>query len=375
MDNIVDPIHNFDFSQLTLGNPTSIQGGACFTKLFYGGKPLYIQTPKSLTKQGFVKNAKKYYVELMFDANDEKYFHWLENLETRCQQLIFENRETWFQNQLDLTDIESAFAATTRPYKSCKYYLLRVNAKMNYSTNLPLVKIYNENETPLNMEDVTSEVNVISILEIQGVKFTSRNFQIEMEVKQMMTLNTEVFFDNCLIKAVPNKSNSLVESIKEPQTLQYTDVTQHQIEEVKQEDSQEENILEKEDQEDKGDQDQEEKEKEQYQETVLDSLENQHSQEQAFDELKEFDITDISTLESITLKKPNQVYYELYKEARRKAKIAKKEAILAFLEAKNIKKTYMLETFDDSDNDSDNDSDMDNISEASLEDKENEIQE
>ena len=43
-----------------------------------------------------------------------------------------------------------------------------------------------------------------------------------------------------------------------------------------------------------------------------------------------------NNLESITLKKPNQVYYEIYKKAREKAKEAKKEAILAFLEAKNI---------------------------------------
>lgn len=373
MDNIVDPIHNFDFSQLTLGNPTSIQGGACFTKIFYMGKPLYIQTPKSLTKQGFVKNAKKYYVELMFDANDEKYFHWLESLETKCQQLIFENKETWFQNQLDLTDIESAFATTIRPYKSCKYYLLRVNVKMNYSTNLPLVKIYNENETPLNVEDVTPEVNVISILEIQGIKFTSRNFQIEMELKQMMTLNTEVLFDNCLIKTVSSKNANFAEPnklthqpLEEKQELSEDLVKQSPEEEHLQEEEQD-----KEKEEEKEKEEDKEKEKEKDQKN-LDSLENHDSSDLYSDELKEFDITDISTLESITLKKPNQVYYELYKEARRKAKAAKKEAILAFLEAKNIKKTYMLETMDDSDSESDNDneSNLDNISEISLEEEE-----
>jgi NAD(P)-dependent dehydrogenase (short-subunit alcohol dehydrogenase family) len=39
------------------------------------------------------------------------------------------------------------------------------------------------------------------------------------------------------------------------------------------------------------------------------------------------------------------------KQAREKAKEAKKEAILAFLEAKNIKKTYMLDDIDESDSD------------------------
>jgi hypothetical protein len=55
-----------------------------------------------------------------------------------------------------------------------------------------------------------------------------------------------------------------------------------------------------------------------------------------------------NNLESMTLKNPNQVYYEIYKKAREKAKEAKKAAILAFLEAKNIKKTYMLDNMDDS---------------------------
>ena len=56
------------------------------------------------------------------------------------------------------------------------------------------------------------------------------------------------------------------------------------------------------------------------------------------------------------MKKPNEVYYEIYREARRKAKVAKKAAVIAYLEAKNIKNTYMLEDIDDS---SDEEFDMD----------------
>ena len=71
---------------------------------------------------------------------------------------------------------------------------------MNYTTNIPLIKIYNENEIPIMMEDVIPENNIISIIEVQGIKFTSRNFLIELELKQVMVLNTEHIFENCLIK-------------------------------------------------------------------------------------------------------------------------------------------------------------------------------
>jgi hypothetical protein len=80
------------------------------------------------------------------------------------------------------------------------------------------------------------------------------------------------------------------------------------------------------------------------------------------------EITDLNldkNEESLTLKKPNQVYFELYKEARNKAKQAKKNAILAYLEAKNIKKTYMIENINDSD--SDFDAEIDETSESELE--------
>jgi hypothetical protein len=42
-----------------------------------------------------------------------------------------------------------------------------------------------------------------------------------------------------------------------------------------------------------------------------------------------------NNLDSLKLKKPNQVYFELYKEARTRAKEAKKKAILAYLEARH----------------------------------------
>ena len=83
-------------------------------------------------------------------------------------------------------------------------------------------------------------------------------------------------------------------------------------------------------------------------------------------EVKNVDVSLENNLETIKLKKPNHVYFELYKEARNKAKIAKRNALLAYLEAKNIKKTYMLDNLNDSD--SDIDAEIDEVSESELED-------
>jgi hypothetical protein len=207
MDNIIEPNESFDFSKLSLAHPVGIQGGAYFTKIENNKKPLYIQTTKSQTRQGFVKTGKKYYCDLMFDKNSEELIHWFENLEEKCQKLIFERRDTWFQNSLEESDIETAFSSTIRIYKSGKFYLLRTNIKNDHN-NLPSIKIYNEKENPLTMNDINSETDIISILEIQGIKFTARNFQIDIELKQVMVLDNEPIFDNCLIKT--NKQNEKI---------------------------------------------------------------------------------------------------------------------------------------------------------------------
>ena len=395
MDNIIEPTKTFDFSKLSLAHPSGIQGGAYFTKIEYNKKPLYIQTGKSLTRQGFVKTGKKYYCDLMFDNNSEILINWFENLEEKCHKLIFEKKDDWFQGSLEENDIETAFNSIIRIYKSGKYYLARTHVK-NSKDDLPTVKIYDENEKVMSINEITPETEIISILEIQGIKFTSRNFQIEIELKQIMVLNNEPTFESCLIKT--NKTiNTKLEDVEEPkfkindlkslEVIKTIDLSKKTIELDNQPDMDFFNSLEEIDL---------SKElpielpKELPKELPIEvknevdanininSLAELNSYKE--EEKTTFDINFETLMEEIpreeplgldinepiiTLKKPNQVYFELYKEARNKAKQAKKNAIMAYLEAKNIKKTYMIEKMDDSD--SDFDDEIDEVSESELE--------
>jgi hypothetical protein len=49
------------------------------------------------------------------------------------------------------------------------------------------------------------------------------------------------------------------------------------------------------------------------------------------------------------LKNRNKVYFEMYKEAKKKARLAREFALSAYLEAKRIKNTYLLDEAFDSD--------------------------
>jgi hypothetical protein len=387
MDNIIEPNDTFDFSKLSLAHPSGIQGGAYFTKIELNKKPLYIQTSKSLTRQGIVKSGKKYYCDLMFDKNSEILINWFENLEEQCKKLIFEKRDAWFQGNLEENDIENAFNPLIRVYKSGKYYLLRTNIK-NTKDDTPAVKIYNENEINLDLTDITPETEIISILEIQGIKFTSRNFQIEIELKQMMVLDNEPIFDSCLIKTNKKSQQKPLDDFKsEPimnNDINLDNVIEHTKEnivlstreELKTTDEpKSQNIMNVMDEqfnslEELQPLDLLAPEEKNEDENISLDIEfedlNDDIQENS-DELREINNNDLNldNIESMTLKKPNQVYFELYKEARNKAKQAKKNAILAYLEAKNIKKTYMIENINDSD--SDFDAEIDEASESELE--------
>ena len=57
------------------------------------------------------------------------------------------------------------------------------------------------------------------------------------------------------------------------------------------------------------------------------------------------------TSDSVKLKNPNEVYLEIYKDARTKAKEAKKVAVQAYLDAKRIKSLYLLNEIESSDDD------------------------
>jgi len=416
MEHIVQPDESFDFEKLTLLHPIGVQGGAYFTRIVFGGKPLYIQTTQSKSRQGFVKTGKKYHCDLMFDQNAESIINWIERLEERCQVLLLAKNNDWFQNSLDKNELESAFNTTLRVFKSGRYYLMRTNVKNN-TDNLPVLKLYDERLGPVMLDDVNSENNIISIVEILGIKFTSRNFQIELELKQMMVMDKEPLFDNCLIKTtrpvylaskqtsseefriIPyvsqissavstgilseNKEDFSVRVVNTPEQV-FNDIlnTDIVVDTNNANTMNTMNIVTK-------DFDKKETEVKSVDLNVQQSIQTPVTStplaktlsEQArntetktihgvnFDaenELKEIQMIVADDLETISLKPPNQVYFELYKTARAKAKLAKRNVIVAYLEAKNIKKTYMLDNLNDSD--SDFDAEIEEVSESELDD-------
>jgi len=441
MEAIQEPNSQFNFEQLTLSPPVSVSSGNHFIKYSYNGNPLYVQTPKCKMKQGIVKAGKKMYCDLMFSIENEELTQWLENLENNSQKYIYEKREKWFETTLEKHDIENSFTSLVKLIKSGKCYTLRSNVPMILGK--PSLKIYNESEELLTLEDLKDDTQVISILEVQGIKCSPRGFQIEIEIKQLLVLNPPDIFQKCILisgnkskiaaqnEEVNNKSSpplvdiNPVTKLREGVSLAVVDQTPQLLLRKSEEEfgpnlnSKVASLPEKFENESEildehtidgnpdtnlitnnsaskllqelGDFSKEpaavgtgfsvasnlRSEEEFEQETgandgvfgsnnrgrstelfenITDAftspnlspeaeLENQNLTE------IEFNLEEIPVEDSLVLKKRNDVYYEMYREALRKAKMAKEMAVSSYLEAKRIKNIYMLEDLSDTESD------------------------
>ena len=420
MNKIKTPNKNFEFNSLNLSHPTGLQGGSYFTKLNCDGDSLYFQGNRCLTKQGLVKTEKKIYCDLLYSSNDEDFIEWIENLEKRACELIYSKRKTWFDNELELEDIENAFTPPLRSYKSGKYQMLRVGILHSKDIKKELLSCYNEDGKEISTDNITSDVKIIPIIDVQGIKFSSRYFQLEFVLKQVMVMN-ENKFDTCMIqknvnKSVTDKEEKLEEPPQSPQPAQSAQLPQSpqppeppvapqppekeelqeqaRIEKVDETQSMneiseisgnnlnlevnDELTLSDDDEEgvvkdvnenqldEQGENNEEELEEEEEDEEDEEEEEENEDEEDEEDEMYE-KIKNLNdgTLEEINvdsnnleeydlkLKDPNEIYFEIWKNSRTKAKKLKKQALNAYLEAKKIKSNYMLNELDNSDDEFD----------------------
>lgn len=376
MEDIYDTNDSFDFTKLILTKPIPISGGNYFIKLLVNNNSLYIQPPKSQTKNGITKAGKKYYTDMMFTNENEHFIRWMENLENHCQEIIFKNREQWFEGSMELHDIENYFTSPLKLYKSGKYYIARIN--ISTVLGKPTLKIYDEDENEIDMETINENMKIMTILEIQGIKCSARSFQIEIELKQLMVLKPTNLFEKCIIK--PNSStnsstnastnastNNFIKIEESKEVSTYSDTINQPVllNTLTPVDSIEPEYYETTNSENDIIIDTNVTIKEvNSEEEIINNIttENTKISNEFVDGMEEviFHLEELPTTDIIQLKKRNDVYYEMYREARRKAKMAKNLALSSYLEAKRIKNTYMLNDIKDSDSDSDSYSDSDN---------------
>ena len=336
MPSLMTPNNDFSFGDVTLSSPIIMSGGTHFIKYNVKGEPMYIQPPKALVKQSIIKSQKRMYCDLLFTNEHEDFLSWIENLEEHSKKYIYNQRDKWFETDLEETDIDNTFTSVLKPYKSGKYYILRVYIPVHLG-NISL-KIYDENENTIPIEDIKENQCVRCALDFKGIKCSPRNFQVDIELKQILLMEEEKIFETCILKKSEAKKTLEKENVK---SLEKEDnLEQENTKSLEEEESV--SIIETPEEEEITEEEEEiSKEIPEEDDTIVleESLEPVE-----FD----FNSDSINDEETVSIKKPNAIYYEMYKEALKKAKMAKELALASYLEAKNIKNTYMFDDLDDS---------------------------
>ena len=401
MDKIYEPNDTFPFDKLVLTTPSFLNSGTYFIRYLVNDNPLYIQPPKCVTKQSVIKCGKKTYCDMLFTNENESFIRWIEELESYSQKYIYNNRSKWFESDLEMNDIENSFTPTLKLYKSGKFYIVRTIVPTRLGKCI--LKIFNENEMDLPIESIQESTNVITIWEIQGIKCSSRSFQIDIEIKQMMVLQPSKMFEKCIIAKQPvsmedpkprnedivtslpiqyesasldkddvnggettgwntrspsvfGSYTDIISSIQEEHVPDVSDLgfipTVNDLESIEiseinfNQDKMEEEEQEAEENSEYNDDDENEEQEEQYPVEFINiedsdpmtSLENMSL------EVVDIDVNMKDALEEseIQLKTRNDVYYDIYMDAKKKAEEARNLAISAYLEAKRIKELYMI---------------------------------
>ena len=389
----------FPYDDITLANPHGLQGGAYFSKIKLLGNTITLQTPKCKTKNGIIKTDKKIYCDLLFDKDNDDVVEFIDKLEDKVKNLIYEKKDKWFHTDMDMDTIDYHWQNVLRTYKG-SYVLLRCFIKKPKSTlkSAPTIQIYDEDENLLDLDKVTKDTSIMSLLDLTGLKFTSQSFSLEFNLTQVMVLKERKLRNKCLIKKEPvseesdsesledntqdiqvemnsiSKTNNIIEPnniIEEKETDNSSGSINDSVANVEENVEKTNSVQLKENTELKNpDLVVEEPNIENIDNTLdnVEPVENESKTLEKTEDIKkketyqrdsenEFELNEInleipSDLESVQLKKPNEVYLEIYREVKKRAKAAKKKAIEAYLEAKRIKSLYLLDEIESSDDES-----------------------
>ena len=373
---------NFNFNNLKVENPSLVNANNYFSKIYNNNsnKNFYIQLPKCKTKHGIVNSNSKCFCELEFNSNEKLVVEFFENLENFCLKEICANKALWFYDSDNISsdDIQEYMTPIMRSYKGGKKFLIKTNIKQDK------LIIYDENEKKINVTDYDDANEFIPLLNINGIRFSKSSFIIDIILVQFMVLYPSDSFENqILIKLNKQENNS-----NKQDSIQDNKIESNEKNRINnKEDSLEvcEKLLMNDSSINEEDSNQNEETSNQNDETLNQNDETLNQNDETSSKITNntntetnpfkylinsletiecnndgsIDLIDLDTIaentEPIELKTHETIYLEIYKKAKQKAKEIRKNAIEAFLEAKNIKNKYNLNTImDDSSSDEEN---------------------
>lgn len=222
----INQLDELTLSNLKLHSPIPIQGGSYLAKITLNDNPILFQLPKCSTKKGIISSGKRFYCDLLFKYDDSNVIDFIEELETVVRDKILEKNELWFQDPPSLEDIEYNWNESIKQTKQQFYLRTYIGNTKNIKST---ISVYNSNQEQISIDDVNASSNIITIVELTGLKFSSNSFHINYCLRQVMVLEEKPIFNKCLIHFSRNKNVSKKQEQQDDIQLENKDDTNKEI--------------------------------------------------------------------------------------------------------------------------------------------------
>lgn len=366
---------------------------------------LRLQLPPCYTKAGIVDLSSKTYTDLLFDNTTEEVKELVNlflTMENVAAKELHSKSDTLFTEGANMTqeEFEDMFTSTIRLLNRQTNVCIRVNiptmGRNIKQTGVSYNKcdVYNKLGETRQLSDIRQDTQILPLIEISELRITTTNINLHVNLVECMILNNEppkIAQGNRRIQLegfsnIKEETNTTIETTENIENIENIEEKNEVVEVSGINDCQtnEEIQLNTNEIEEQSDEIETPDEIENKNKNVDDNLEEvdivlenenktETENEGIEDETKEVEddndgLLEISNFtvdeeEPIVLKKPDEVYKDIYKAAITKAKRLRQVALEAYLDAKKIKAKFMLKDIYDTDDD-DGDEDFD---EAELE--------
>ena len=166
--NILD-YNTIDISSIKFNKPNKGTGGSYMSLCDYNNCPIYIQTPRLISKKGVIRNDSRCTLDLEFDREHWKFYEFMTNLDDHNVIQIQKNSGEWFDKEFPLDIVEEFY---TTPIK-----IGRGNKPPTLKIKIPIVKgdlsccIYNSNNNVISHSEVKVDSKILCVLKLHGLRY------------------------------------------------------------------------------------------------------------------------------------------------------------------------------------------------------------
>ena len=196
MSNIIR-CDDVDINKINYTKPEK-NGQSYFSSISYGDtlKPLYIQTPKLISKSNIsdMKNKKIPYLDVEVPHGKMNIYDCLLSLDDNNIKTTVKKSDEWFGKDIPLEVIDDMYRRTTKPFKKNTCPTLRLR--------LPVIKneikcgVYNQKRIFIGTDQVKDNVEVVLILHVRGLKILKSSYYCDCYITQIKVFqDTETKFN------------------------------------------------------------------------------------------------------------------------------------------------------------------------------------